>query len=306
SIVALALPEVDNYRPRLKGQLSSVERIKQAYFSLENRSPEDYIAMVKELGDALEKGIARQNEVRSLLVKAREEENDEAYQKYRNELRDLQRESDRLVREIGYKHTGEEIDGADLLAALGMSEMNMMSEADSANAERKQLRRAVLTSLPKVEMPAAPEGLNKDQVKAWKTDQSNDYKTYRSLIAEMARASELESPARRGHFLREFGQSDREVIENAADNASVPQALNLLNGPMVEALTNQFAVFGRRLTEAGTPEEKTRMIFQAMLTREPTARELDLVKAEVAANGDRAYEGVVWSLLNTQQFLFVQ
>ncbi|MCB1076353.1 MAG: DUF1549 domain-containing protein [Verrucomicrobiae bacterium] len=306
SIVALALPEVDNYRPRLKGQLSSVERIKQAYFSLENRSPEDYIAMVKELGDALEKGIDRQNEVRSLLVKAREEENDEAYQKYRNELRDLQRESDRLVREIGYKHTGEEIDGADLLAALGMSEMNMMSEADSANAERKQLRRAVLTSLPKVEMPAAPEGLNKDQVKAWKTDQSNDYKTYRSLIAEMARASELESPARRGHFLREFGQSDREVIENAADNASVPQALNLLNGPMVEALTNQFAVFGRRLTEAGTPEEKTRMIFQAMLTREPTARELDLVKAEVAANGDRAYEGVVWSLLNTQQFLFVQ
>ena len=48
------------------------------------------------------------------------------------------------------------------------------------------------------------------------------------------------------------------------------------------------------------------MIFQAMLTREPTQRELELVQAEIAQHGDEAYEGIVWSLLNTQQFMFVQ
>jgi len=125
-------------------------------------------------------------------------------------------------------------------------------------------------------------------------------------VAEMARASELQSPAPRGHFLREFGQSDREVIENASIHASVPQALNLLNGSIVEALTNPYAVFGHRIHTAGDAEEKMRMIFQAMLTREPTEREMKIALDEIETFGDQAYEGVVWALLNTQQFIFVQ
>lgn len=309
SVVALALPEVDSYHPRLKGQLASVEKVRQIFTSLEGRDPQEYIAMVKELGAAIGENMKKQDEVRAQMAEAREKKDDAAYAKLRQDLRDLTSASDKAVREIGYKHVGEKVDGGELMAALGISEMAMSTEeTESAGkrGEKRSLRRAVMTSLPKTEMPTVPEGLNKDQARAWKSAQADEYKVYRSLVGEMARASELESPARRGHFLREFGQSDREVIENAADNASVPQALNLLNGPMVEALTNQFAVFGRRLSEAGDPDEKTRMIFQAMLTREPTARELELVKAEIAKDGDKAYEGVVWSLLNTQQFLFVQ
>jgi len=72
----------------------------------------------------------------------------------------------------------------------------------------------------------------------------------------------------------------------------------------VEALINHYSVFGKRIHEAGTPEEKTRMIFQAMLTRQPTASELATIKAEVEARGEAAYEGIVWALLNTQQTLF--
>jgi hypothetical protein len=140
----------------------------------------------------------------------------------------------------------------------------------------------------------------------WQIEQLAELKNFKKLVADMARASELESPAPRGHFLREFGQSDREVIENAASHASVPQALTLLNGTTVEMLTNQFAVFGRRLHAAGDSKEKTKMIFQAMLTREPTDREMDIVMAEIDAKGDEAYESIVWALLNTQQFMFVQ
>jgi hypothetical protein len=36
---------------------------------------------------------------------------------------------------------------------------------------------------------------------------------------EWLRASQLTSPAPRGHFLREFGQSDRDFIDNANDEA---------------------------------------------------------------------------------------
>lgn len=310
SIVALALPAADSYRPRLKTQLSSVERVRQIYTSLEDRTPEEYVAMVRELGAALEKNMDKQVKVRADLLEAREAENEELYRDLRKQLGDLQREMNQTVASIGYQHTGQKVDGGDLLAAMGMSEMAMvggeaMAEMSDKKAER-QLRRAVLTSLPKPDMPKPPEGLDRNQLKSWKSQQASEYKTYQSLISQMARASELESPARRGHFLREFGQSDREVIENASDHASVPQALNLLNGQMVEALTNKFAVFGSRLHAAGSPEEKTRMIFQAMLTREPTDHEIELVRNEIESHGDQAFEGVVWALLNTQQFLFVQ
>ena len=48
------------------------------------------------------------------------------------------------------------------------------------------------------------------------------------------------------------------------------------------------------------------MIFQAMLTREPTEREMTIAMEEVENHGGSAYEGLVWALLNTQQFIFVQ
>ena len=167
-------------------------------------------------------------------------------------------------------------------------------------------KNVVLTKLPQPKMPEPPKDLDKKQLASWKKQLAYEKTNYSRLVALMARASELESPARRGHFLREFGQSDREVIENAAYNASVPQALNLLNGTIVEALTNKLSVFGSRLHSAGTPEEKTEMIFQAMLTRKPTEHELKLATAEIEQFGDQAYEGIVWALLNTQQFLFVE
>jgi len=189
-----------------------------------------------------------------------------------------------------------------------MTEMEMgMQDGEASAMKEAPGERVVLTKLPKPEFADPPADLkDKKDRKAWSDRQKQDYKGYTSLVSQMARASELESPARRGHFLREFGQSDREVIENSANSASVPQALNLMNGSMVEALTNRFAVFGRRIHTAGNPDEKIRMIFQAMLTREPNEREMNLARAEVEARGDEAYPAIVWALLNTQQFIFVQ
>jgi len=43
------------------------------------------------------------------------------------------------------------------------------------------------------------------------------------LNSEWLRAAELESPAPRGHFLREMGQSDRDLVENANVAAGFPR-----------------------------------------------------------------------------------
>ena len=304
SIVALALPEADGYRPRLKAQLESVERVRQVYNALEGRSEEDFIAMVKEVASTYDKSRPQQDKIREQMYTARESGDEVKYRKLQNELNGLRREARNVVESIGYNHIGKKVDGDDLLAAMGMSEMSMTMQGGEMMASGDE--GAVLTKLPKPAYPDPPEGLDRKQEKVWKDRLKGEYRVYTSLVSQMARASELESPARRGHFLREFGQSDREVIENASYSASVPQALNLLNGTISEALTNQFAVFGRRIHSAGDPKEKTRMIFQAMLTREPTDREMEIALNQIGKNGDSAYEGLVWALLNTQQFMFVQ
>ncbi len=306
SIVALALPESDGYRPRLKSQLGDVEKVRRIYLALEERPEEEYLAMVKEVAAAFSKYRPQETKIREQMYEAREAEDEKRYVKLRNELNEVRQKSRKFVAEVGYRNVGEKVDGDDLLLAMGMSEMAMTGDQMSMNAGAGE--RAVLTKLPKPDMPEPPAEIAADRkkLKVWRDQQKREYKTYSGLVAQMARASELESPARRGHFLREFGQSDREVIENSAQNASVPQALNLLNGPIVEALVNPFAVFGNRINTAGDPVEKTRMIFQAMLTREPTEREMEIAMSEIETHGDSAYEGLVWALLNTQQFIFVQ
>ncbi len=321
SIVALALPEADDYRPRLKGQLSSVEKVKRIYNSLEERDEESYIQMVKDVAKAYENVKPKEEKIREKMYAAREAEEEDLYRKLNKELSELRRETRRIISDIGYENVGEKVEEGELLLAMGMSEMSLSTQ-DGEMMAGGNVENAVLTKLPKPDMPkyqkaTPPEGLDRNQLKAWNRKQSslekawlsqkkNDYRVYTSLVSQMARASELESPARRGHFLREFGQSDREVIENAAHHASVPQALNLLNGTIVEALTNEFAVFGNRIQKAGDPEEKIQMIFQAMLTREPTANEMAIALGELEAHGDSAYEGIVWALLNTRQFIFIQ
>ncbi|MCB1206061.1 MAG: DUF1549 domain-containing protein [Verrucomicrobiae bacterium] len=305
SIVTLALPEADGYRPRLTGQLASVEKVRRIYEAIEGRSEEEYIAMVREVADAYDRTMPEEAKLREKIATALESGDKKQFDKLRAELNSIRGKARKAVAEIAYRNVGEKVDGTDLLAAIGMTEMDMTGKTGMSMMDGDG-EKVVLTKLPKPEMPEPPAELDKNAKRDWINRQRNDYKTYTGLVAQMARASELESPARRGHFLREFGQSDREVIENAGNGASVPQALSLLNGPIVDALTNQFAVFGRRLYEAGDPGEKVRMIFQGMLTREPTEREMKLALAEIEAKGDAAYSGLVWSLLNTQQFIFVQ
>ena len=75
-------------------------------------------------------------------------------------------------------------------------------------------------------------------------------------MSTLCSAAELPSPAPRGHFLREFGQSDREIIENANDEASVPQALTIMNGSLVSGLTSAWSVLSINLRKAQTAEEK--------------------------------------------------
>ena len=156
----------------------------------------------------------------------------------------------------------------------------------------------------------------------------------------------MQSPAPAGHFLREFGQSDREVIENSSREASVPQALSLLNGPIYNSLLKHPASpFVQDLARAKSVEEKVEVLFLSILNRKPTEEEkktclseirqaqeknpdyssripadasperrLKLLKyyaAQAKKKGridgmNQGLQGLAWVLLNTRQFSFIQ
>ncbi len=124
----------------------------------------------------------------------------------------------------------------------------------------------------------------------------------------MLRAADLRSPAPNGHFLREFGQSDRELVENSNDDASVSQALTLLNGKVFNNLMNRYTVIARAMDRAKKdgPEAVIDTVYLSLLSRKATPQEKELLKP-IADNADGTDRGdVLWTVLNTRQFFFIQ
>ncbi len=123
----------------------------------------------------------------------------------------------------------------------------------------------------------------------------------------LVRAADLPSPAPADHFLRAFGQSDREQIDAGHVEPNVPQVLSLLNGFLeTHLLTNPDAVLGQELEAAPHTDARIETAFLALLARRPTADELRLWRGEIGSRGRQALKDLVWTLANTHEFLFVR
>jgi hypothetical protein len=120
------------------------------------------------------------------------------------------------------------------------------------------------------------------------------------------RAADVRSPAPLGHFLREFGQSDRELIENSNREATVGQALRMLNGEQFEDLLNPFTVLSRALARAASPDAAVDTLYLALLSRPATTEEKALLRPILETDDRQGRADALWALINTKQFLFIQ
>ncbi|MCW0216830.1 MAG: DUF1553 domain-containing protein, partial [Prosthecobacter sp.] len=145
---------------------------------------------------------------------------------------------------------------------------------------------------------AAMANLTKDQRKELTRSANNN--------TMVSRASELPSPSRPGHFLRTFGQSDRELIDNANHDASVPQALTLLNGPVIQTLISPISQLSQQLNKVGSPDQKVALLYEALLSRRPTNNERAVLSQVVHERGDKAVADITHALITGSQFLFIQ
>lgn len=124
----------------------------------------------------------------------------------------------------------------------------------------------------------------------------------RGQSVDWVRAANLESPSPRGHYLREFGQSDRDLIENANSEASMPQALVLMNSLLFSAIIQPYTPLKLALRNAASPDEQSDAIYLALLARKPT----DAERVAWRRSGVAGAEDLIYALINTQQFIFVQ
>lgn len=137
---------------------------------------------------------------------------------------------------------------------------------------------------------------------------SKEIRKHAYLGNVLCRASELPAPLPGDHFLRQFGQSDREVIDGSDQSATVPQILAMFNGPITHVMLEP----GSRIVDdiLAIPKSRERIdgIFRAVLARSPTPADRRVVALELSRSRSDSvsFGNIIWALLNTREFLFVR
>ena len=145
-----------------------------------------------------------------------------------------------------------------------------------------------------------------DKFKSQQQAKKDEYKQNFVKDRNSVRASELPSPAPVGHLIREFGGSDREQIENANKSASATQVLNLLNG-FVETrlLKNKNFEVIKAIESQKSLNDKIKVGYKYILNREPSSKEIKIFTDNIKSEKD-AYKEIIWTLINTHEFIFIK
>ena len=136
-----------------------------------------------------------------------------------------------------------------------------------------------------------------------KKDRDKPY-SYKGQL--LVRASELPKPLPPNHFLRQFGLSDRETIQGNFEDGTVPQVLQMFNGPVTHMLLEPGGLMYETVTKVVNQNSRMDVIFQSILSRKPTKEEEAAAAKEIKDKGNAGYGNVIWALTNTREFFFIQ
>ncbi|MDF1850942.1 MAG: DUF1549 domain-containing protein [Verrucomicrobiales bacterium] len=95
----------------------------------------------------------------------------------------------------------------------------------------------------------------------------------RSYSTYFVRASEIRQPAGDRHFLRSWGQADREASDNGSTEGSVPQILHMLNGSLTHFLAKEDSMIFKKAGSQRATGDKLDQIYLSILSRPPEGNE---------------------------------
>ena len=158
---------------------------------------------------------------------------------------------------------------------------------------------------------AAPPAMNNNMISAdngMNATEEYQRKGTPTRDPKSLRAAEVGDPAPRGHLILQFGGSPRDQIQVSHKEAAVNQVLAMINGYAEKYLvSNKKSYTLNEIAKGSSMEEKINLAFLAILQRKPNTRELtdfkDMIKQ---LDVEDYYKDVVWTLLNSHEFMFVQ
>ncbi|OJW12333.1 MAG: hypothetical protein BGO49_20980 [Planctomycetales bacterium 71-10] len=164
---------------------------------------------------------------------------------------------------------------------------------------------AVALDLPREGAPA-PDGSPRNVVQTSAGGPKNAKKAAEAAgLAGAVAKKGRQAPNLRTPFDKLFGVDPSTLPDEVL--GTIPQALFLMNGPIVHARTQARpdAPLGRILAKAPGDREALDSLYLMVLSRKPNPKELEVVGDYLAKSADRkaAFEDVYWSLVNSTEFL---
>jgi hypothetical protein len=120
----------------------------------------------------------------------------------------------------------------------------------------------------------------------------------------LARASELPQPEKDQHFLRMFGQSDRQIADSESEEGSIPQVLMLMNGEAQRVIGQNDSLVVKTASAQKTPEQQVESLYLSFFSRKPKPDEL--ASATAGLSNGMTMRDLTWVLFNTREFIFVE
>jgi len=118
------------------------------------------------------------------------------------------------------------------------------------------------------------------------------------------RSSEQPTPYKAGSFMRQFGASDRLTPDAASTQASIPQALTLLNGNEVNRVTDGKGKLATAMRDAQSDSQRLDALFLTIYGIRPTDEEQQ--KYQALTNTAAELRALARAMMNSKRFLFVQ
>jgi hypothetical protein len=117
------------------------------------------------------------------------------------------------------------------------------------------------------------------------------------------RASELPQPMPPTHFLRVAGQSAREVADDGSTEGGITEILAMMNGEVTKRLMTRSLIL-ETAESKNTQVEQIAFLYRTCLSRLP--REQDTSQCLTALEQGLEIGDIVWALLNSREFMFIQ
>ncbi len=311
SLVTLANPTPD--RPNLAAGEDAQARVmamKKRNDALEALTPEELLKGVEDVVSQYRPQLSRMGELRKAAAvanaKGDKDKERELYKKIIEQENEQRRISAQAVNELIYvpavQRLAANVSGqAKTEATSGDATIGAPFEIripgyDKPKKTDQQLKAELETERKALLDEAAYYGVPAAEQEA--------YLSYRRQQGKWLRSGEIGSPAPPGHPLRAFGQSDRVVVENANADASMPQAMAMMNSLFLQQFMAKYSPLMLAVNKAKSADDKVKAVYLTLLSREPTDNERRVWR-EAQGNG-LTTEDLIYALLNTKQFIFIQ